>query len=102
MEDLAGESEKALDTYKDRLEQTKLLSGQSGDVETGGGDLPDETEDPLTMAIEPIFNKGQSKRIWNELYKVIDSCTWSLQASAARPIPDSSLTIHQPTSLSMC
>ena len=25
------------------------------------------------MAIEPIFNKGQSKRIWNELYKVIDS-----------------------------
>ena len=24
-------------------------------------------------AREPIFSKGQSKRIWNELYKVIDS-----------------------------
>ncbi|RYO92355.1 hypothetical protein DL764_008143 [Monosporascus ibericus] len=74
IEDLAGESEKALDTYKDRLEQTKLLSGNSGaDVEHSGGDLQQEAEDPLAMAIEPIFNKGQSKRIWNELYKVIDS-----------------------------
>ncbi|RYO86038.1 hypothetical protein DL766_003631 [Monosporascus sp. MC13-8B] len=74
IEDLAGESEKALDTYKDRLEQAKLLSGNSGaDVEHGGGDLQQEAEDPLAMAIEPIFNKGQSKRIWNELYKVIDS-----------------------------
>src|SRR5699024_852889 len=27
----------------------------------------------LTTAREPVFNKGQSKRIWNELYKVIDS-----------------------------
>ncbi|RYP13009.1 hypothetical protein DL767_010955 [Monosporascus sp. MG133] len=74
IEDLAGQSEKALDTYKDRLEQAKLLSGNSGaDVEHSGGDLQQEAEDPLTMAIEPIFNKGQSKRIWNELYKVIDS-----------------------------
>ncbi|RYP62807.1 hypothetical protein DL770_009526 [Monosporascus sp. CRB-9-2] len=74
IEDLAGQSEKALDTYKDRLEQAKLLSGNSGaDVEHSGGDLQQEAEDPLVMAIEPIFNKGQSKRIWNELYKVIDS-----------------------------
>ncbi|RYP73236.1 hypothetical protein DL769_004256 [Monosporascus sp. CRB-8-3] len=74
IEDLAGESEKALDAYKDRLEQAKLLSGNSGaDVEHSGGDLQQEAEDPLAMAIEPIFNKGQSKRIWNELYKVIDS-----------------------------
>lgn len=27
----------------------------------------------LTTAREPVFSKGQSKRIWNELYKVIDS-----------------------------
>lgn len=26
-----------------------------------------------TLVIDPLFNKGQSKRIWNELYKVIDS-----------------------------
>lgn len=25
------------------------------------------------MALDPVFSKGQSKRIWSELYKVIDS-----------------------------
>jgi nuclear GTP-binding protein len=52
-----------MDTYHDRLEQAKLLSGTSGD--------DDDTK--YTLAIEPVFDKGQSKRIWNELYKVIDS-----------------------------
>lgn len=65
--DLAGDTEKDMDTYEERLEQARLLSGTSG---------VDENGDPvkeLTMAIEPVFDKGQSKRIWNELYKVIDS-----------------------------
>jgi nuclear GTP-binding protein len=65
--DLADDTERSMDTYRDRLEQAKLLSGTSGDV-----DGEDETEKQLTMAIEPVFDKGQSKRIWNELYKVID------------------------------
>lgn len=65
--DLADDTEKSMDTYRDRLEQAKLLSGSSGD-----GDATD-SEQQYTMAIEPVFDKGQSKRIWNELYKVIDS-----------------------------
>ncbi|WYZ43837.1 hypothetical protein EsH8_VII_000273 [Colletotrichum jinshuiense] len=65
--DLAGEVDKDLDTYNDRLEQAKLLSGNSGADQDG------EDESHVTMSIEPIFNKGQSKRIWNELYRVLDS-----------------------------
>jgi len=67
LDDLAGDTEKSMDTYHDRLEQAKLLSGTSGD----GEQLEDDTK--YTLAIEPVFDKGQSKRIWNELYKVIDS-----------------------------
>lgn len=63
LDDLADGTEKSMDTYEERLEQAKLLSGESGDAEDG----------TFSMAIEPVFDKGQSKRIWNELYKVIDS-----------------------------
>lgn len=66
--DLAEGTESSMDTYKDRLEQARLLSG-AGEREEGGEDRVD-VADPLSMAIEPVFNKGQSKRIWNELYKV--------------------------------
>jgi nuclear GTP-binding protein len=50
----------------DRLDQAKLLSGNSG---------ADDAEDSgvFGTAREAVFSKGQSKRIWNELYKVIDS-----------------------------
>ena len=68
LEDLAGETEKMQDTYQDRLEQARYLSGTL--VET---DQTAPDEGTLTTAREPIFSKGQSKRIWNELYKVIDS-----------------------------
>ncbi|KHN97689.1 GTP-binding family protein [Metarhizium album ARSEF 1941] len=62
--DLVGDTAKSMHTYEDRLEKVRLLSGMSGQ---------DEDERQVTMAIEPVFDKGQSKRIWNELYKVIDS-----------------------------
>ncbi|KAL7939216.1 GTP-binding protein [Trichoderma chlorosporum] len=62
--DLAEDTEKSMDTYEERMEHNKLLSGNYGN---------DGETDALTMAIEPVFDKGQSKRIWNELYKVIDS-----------------------------
>lgn len=67
--DLAGESDKMHETYLDRLEQARLASGQAVD------DAQESTEadGALTAAREAIFSKGQSKRIWNELYKVIDS-----------------------------
>jgi nuclear GTP-binding protein len=71
LEDLAGETDKMHESYIERLEHTRLLSGQSG---AEGPEVGAEDETPmLTTAREPIFSKGQSKRIWNELYKVIDS-----------------------------
>lgn len=66
IDDLADDTEKSMDSYRDRLEQAKLLSGTSGDAD-------EEDTEKYTMAIEPVFDKGQSKRIWNELYKVMDS-----------------------------
>ena len=71
LEDLAGDSVKMHENYLERLEEAKLLSGTSGEqAETTD---QKEAEKDLTTAREPIFSKGQSKRIWNELYKVIDS-----------------------------
>ncbi|KKA22863.1 GTP-binding family protein, partial [Rasamsonia emersonii CBS 393.64] len=67
LEDLAGETVKMHDSYQERMEQAKLLSGNSG----AGDDAEDDGT--LVTAREPVFSKGQSKRIWNELYKVIDS-----------------------------
>ncbi|KAL8966616.1 MAG: hypothetical protein Q9183_003290 [Haloplaca sp. 2 TL-2023] len=59
------------DNYLDRLEQAKELSGTAGQEDQAGEAVAEEVS--LTTAREPIFSKGQSKRIWNELYKVIDS-----------------------------
>ncbi len=71
LEDLAGETVKMQDEYLERLEQAKELSGNAGQEDAAGEAVPEEAT--LTTAREPIFSKGQSKRIWNELYKVIDS-----------------------------
>lgn len=72
LEDLVGKTIEMNDTYLDRLEQAKLLSGNSGaDTQDGNDDF--NTDGTLSTAREAIFSKGQSKRIWNELYKVIDS-----------------------------
>ncbi|KAI2638629.1 NGP1NT domain-containing protein [Xylaria nigripes] len=79
--DLAEDTETSLDTYKDRLEQARLLSGAG---ETKGDENGADIGDPLSMAIEPVFNKGQSKRIWNELYKVLDSSDVVLHVLDAR------------------
>jgi nuclear GTP-binding protein len=73
LEDLADDSVKSHDNYLDRLEQAKLLSGNSGLNTEGIGEAAPEDDGHITSAREAIFNKGQSKRIWNELYKVIDS-----------------------------
>jgi nuclear GTP-binding protein len=73
LEDLADDSLKSHDDYLDRLEQAKLLSGTAGPNADGIGEAVVEDDGYITSAREAIFNKGQSKRIWNELYKVIDS-----------------------------
>ncbi|KAF2751897.1 NGP1NT-domain-containing protein [Sporormia fimetaria CBS 119925] len=79
IDDLAGRTGTMHDTYLDRLEQARLLSGTSGDP-----DAEDGEEGVLTTARESIFTKGQSKRIWNELYKVIDSSDVILHVLDAR------------------
>ena len=65
LEDLAGESTKMHDTYLERLDQAKLLSGTSGTEDAIGEAAPEEGA--ISTAKEPIFSKGQSKRIWNEV-----------------------------------
>lgn len=72
-DDLAGETTKQHDTYLDRREQALLLSGKLNPDEDRGEELDEAKDGVLTASREAIFSKGQSKRIWNELYKVIDS-----------------------------
>lgn len=78
IEDLATRTGDMHESYVERLEQAKLLSGTSGepDEENKDGDL--------ASAREFIFMKGTSKRIWNELYKVIDSSDVILHVLDAR------------------
>jgi len=79
IDDLAGETVKMHDNYLERLEENKLLSGKTAE------EMAENEETPvLTTAREPIFSKGQSKRIWNELYKVIDSSDVILHVLDAR------------------
>jgi len=84
-EELAGESTKMHDTYLDKLEQAKLLSGQSG-PDSGPSALDEDLQSGVLAAPrEQIFSAGQSRydvsvmseqnaaksyyrRIWNELY----------------------------------
>ena len=83
LEDLAGETEKNHDTYLDRLEQQKLLHGNA-EAEDEGGEKAEEDDGGISIAREAIFSKGQSKRIWNELYKVIDSSDVVIHVMDAR------------------
>lgn len=70
LEDLAGETAKNHDTYVEKMDQGAHENG-APIVE---GDVPSTVADTtLGTARESVFSKGQSKRIWNELYKVIDS-----------------------------
>jgi len=62
LEELVGESELMEVKYKEKLETELLLSGKSAEEK--------EEDGWIQEAKEPIFSKGQSKRIWNELYKV--------------------------------
>ncbi|RJE24048.1 Nucleolar GTP-binding protein [Aspergillus sclerotialis] len=82
IEDLAGETAKVHDAY---LEKTDIPTHEDG-TPMVAGDVPVEDGDVDTTATarEPVFTKGQSKRIWNELYKVIDSSDVILHVLDAR------------------
>lgn len=58
LEDLAATVDEDQDKYEEKLETEAQIHGEDGFT---------------AEAKEAIFSKGQSKRIWNELYKVIDS-----------------------------
>lgn len=70
LEDLAGETAQLHDSYLEKTDQGTHDDGSAA----VSGDVNATDEGPaLTTARESVFSKGQSKRIWNELYKVIDS-----------------------------
>ncbi|KAJ5928591.1 Nucleolar GTP-binding protein 2 [Penicillium verhagenii] len=69
LEDLAGETAKIHDSYLEKNDQDTHDDG-TPIVTADVGSLEDAI---LTTNRESVFSKGQSKRIWNELYKVIDS-----------------------------
>ncbi|KAK9472666.1 NUC091 domain-containing protein [Dipodascopsis tothii] len=60
LDDFAGHATQVQETYDQKLEDDSLMSVEA-------------PTDWIQEAREAIFSKGQSKRIWNELYKVIDS-----------------------------
>lgn len=81
LEDLAGETSKNQDSYYEKNEGTNEDGTPivASDVHVGF------TQDSnLTSSRESVFLKGQSKRIWNELYKVIDSSDVVIHAIDAR------------------
>jgi nuclear GTP-binding protein len=83
-DDLVNHSEKSHDTYTERLEEVRLLSGKSGEQTEEDREAADWNYGDATLSKEAIFSKGQSKRIWNELYKVLDSSDVVLHVLDAR------------------
>lgn len=83
LEDLAGEASKMHDAYVEKNDQTTHDDGSA--AVSGDSVAPDDgTLSTAPTAREPVFSKGQSKRIWNELYKVIDSSDVILHILDAR------------------
>ena len=75
LEDMATSTQENQTTYEDKLREERLLSGQptTEDQHITTETTPAIDSGEIATAREPVFSKGQSKRIWNELYKVIDS-----------------------------
>lgn len=72
--DMAAAAGQEHTSYGEKLEEARLGGSNEEAVgETITVNAEANTSGELTTAREPIFSKGQSKRIWNELYKVIDS-----------------------------
>ena len=76
----------AVDSYEDLINVVQAGHADYEDrKENGVTDIASaQDEDARPAAREPIFEKGQSKRIWGELYKVIDSSDVIIQVLDAR------------------
>lgn len=73
-EDLANASTQDYSTFEERQAEARMLAGGGDqDQQDSGVDNSILADGEIATAREPVFSKGQSKRIWNELYKVIDS-----------------------------
>ncbi|CAK3900066.1 nucleolar GTP-binding [Lecanosticta acicola] len=73
-EDLANASTQDYSTFEERQAEARMLAGGGDqDQQDSGVDNSTLADGEIATAREPVFSKGQSKRIWNELYKVIDS-----------------------------
>lgn len=70
LEDLAGETAKVQEAY---IEKTDSGTHEDGSAIAAADVGADDGLGSAPTARESVFSKGQSKRIWNELYKVIDS-----------------------------
>ncbi|EPE07080.1 nucleolar gtp-binding protein 2 [Ophiostoma piceae UAMH 11346] len=112
LDDLAEIAQKDMKSFNDRrslLVQNGLLSAAAAASE--GVDSPvisdaldnvppevgGEEEDlsVINPKMEPIFSKGQSRRIWNELYRTIDSSDVIIHVLDARdPIGTTCRAIH--------
>ncbi|KAH8428499.1 putative GTPase NOG2 [Aspergillus melleus] len=82
LEDLAGETAKKHDAY---IEKTDTGLHEDGTpIVSGDVNQEDNMLGEAAISREAVFLKGQSKRIWNELYKVIDSSDVVIHALDAR------------------
>lgn len=72
--ELAEDAGKSLKLHTDSQEQAAA----------GNDRLSAEEGDPVVAAIESIFSKGKSKRIWNETYKVLDASDVAIHVLDAR------------------
>lgn len=71
LEDFAGETVRNQDNYSQKNDEGFHADGSA--IVRGDDTAAIEDLGLLTTSRESVFSKGQSKRIWNELYKVIDS-----------------------------
>lgn len=55
-------------------------------MEKAEGELEGEVLGTRHAAREKLFDKGQSKRIWGELFKVVDSSDVVVQASHTQAV----------------
>ena len=79
LEEMAQKNQQAQEEYIEKREKQAELQRANGDEDENY-----DTSAELSIAREAIFSKGQSKRIWNELYKVVDSSDVLIQVLDAR------------------
>ena len=73
LEDLVSSTNKDQNEFEEKREASNVVDGTDQNLQDATSIDAKINSGEYAEAREPIFSKGQSKRIWNELYKVIDS-----------------------------